>query len=63
MSVAVAELSSATITELPSPAVSRASPSTASYQRSDGPLKGGMGNSVPWKENSTSTATGRKMKP
>ena len=36
---------------------------TATYQRSDGPLKGGIGNDEPWSENSTRTMTGRKMKP
>ena len=38
-------------------------PSTASYQRSDGPVKGGMGKAVDCSENTTSTTTGRKMKP
>ena len=49
--------------ELTSAPVSRGSDSTTPYQRSDGPVKGGTGKSVAWKENSTSTATGRKMKP
>ena len=61
--MATAEETSATSSELSSAEVSRASASTAAYQRSDGPLKGGIGKSVPWKENSTSTTTGRKMKP
>ena len=52
----------ATSTELTSAEVSRVSPSTASYQRSDGPVKGGIGKDVACSENSTSTTTGRKMK-
>ena len=61
--VAMADVVTPTMTELMSPSVRRASRSTAPYQRSDGPLKGGMGNSVPWNEYSTSTPTGRKMNP
>ncbi len=61
-SVVTAEEAMARTMELPRPDISRRSASTASYQRSEGPLKGGMGNWLPWKEKRISTATGRKMK-
>ena len=54
---------SATRIELTSASIMRASAKTAAYHFSDGPLKGGTGTREPWKENSTRTATGRKMKP
>ena len=44
------------------PTTTLPSANAAWYQRSDGPLKGGTGRLPPWKENSTSTITGRKMK-
>ncbi len=53
----------ATARELNRAEVSRGSFSTASYQRDDGPVKGGMGKAVDCSENTTSTTTGRKMKP
>jgi len=49
--------------EFHSASMRRASVSTASYQRSDGPRNGGTGTRESWKEKSTRTATGRKMKP
>jgi hypothetical protein len=52
----------ATARELNRAEVRRGSLSTASYQRDDGPVKGGMGKAVDCSEKTTSTATGRKMK-
>ena len=57
------EESTATSSELTRAEVSRVSDSTAWYQRSDGPVNGGIGKEVACSENSTSTTTGRKMKP
>ncbi|MCY1244358.1 hypothetical protein D9M68_425270 [compost metagenome] len=56
------EETSATTIELPSAAISLRSAKTASYHCSEKPLKGGTGSRPSWKEKSTSTATGRKMK-
>lgn len=53
------EETTATSAELPSAAVSLSSPRTALYQRSDGPVKGGIGKRVACSENRTRTTTGR----
>ena len=57
------EETSATRIELVSASIMRLSEKTAAYHLSDGPLNGGMGTRDSWKENSTRTATGKKIKP
>jgi hypothetical protein len=60
---ATAEEIPATAREFNRAEVSRGSFNTASYQRNDGPVKGGMGKAVDCSENTTSTTTGKNMKP
>ncbi len=60
--MAAAADTSPTCSELRSADVMRPSASSSEYQRREGPVNGGTGTVVAWKENSTSEATGRKMK-
>jgi hypothetical protein len=58
---AIADEILATISEFIKAEVSRVSFNTAAYQRSEGPVKGGIGKAVDCSENTTSTMTGKKM--
>ena len=61
--VATADESTATEIELTSASITRRFSKTRSYHCREKPLKGGVGRVPSWNENSTSTATGSRMKP